>query len=124
MVDFLPKMGSHETMTVLTMAVVGLTAVLLGVPAVLASHWRRLREARLETELKHELVARGMSAEEIERVVHAHRFEAESGVEVPEVPAAGEVVVQWEEDWYAAVVPRNDARGPRARSLPRTSRGR
>ena len=39
----------------------------------IASHWYRLGKARSENSLKREMVARGMSADEIERVIGADK---------------------------------------------------
>jgi hypothetical protein len=54
---------------------IGLVSVVCGsliaITAILASHWRGVRQAELEASLKHELVERGMSVDDIERVIKA-----------------------------------------------------
>jgi hypothetical protein len=65
---------------------IGLVAVVLGIPAgviflvtaIVSGHIRRYRERQLAADLIHDLADRGMSAEEIERVVRA------SAIETPE----------------------------------------
>jgi hypothetical protein len=57
--------------------IIGVIAVLGGfiisVVAILAGNWRRVRQIEMEISLKHEMLERGMSAEEIERVIKASR---------------------------------------------------
>jgi hypothetical protein len=61
--------GSHEPVPVL--AVLGLTGVLIAVPSVIAYQWRMRHVAQAHIQLKREMVQRGMSAGEIERVIRA-----------------------------------------------------
>jgi len=56
---------------------------------------------RADNRLKHELIARGMSAAEIARVVAARV--GRDGDEV-DLPCASEAVVEWQGDWYPALV--------------------
>ncbi len=52
-------------------ALIPLAGCLVGIAAVIAVSWSRLERHRAEVELKRDMVARGMSAEEIERVLAA-----------------------------------------------------
>jgi len=64
--------------------------LLVPIVAIIAYSWRRMRQTELEIGLKNEMIARGMSADEIERVIRAssptefhscskHRSYADSG---------------------------------------------
>jgi len=44
---------------------------LIALTAIVASQWRKHRQTELEISLKHDLLNRGFSAEEIEKVVKA-----------------------------------------------------
>jgi hypothetical protein len=57
--------------------------------------------ARLDAGLKREMLERGMTAEEIERVVRVH---ADDRGDKVDLPCACEAVVKWEDDWHAALV--------------------
>lgn len=45
--------------------------LLIPIVAIIAHSWHRMRHLELEIGLKNEMIARGMSAEEIERVIRA-----------------------------------------------------
>jgi hypothetical protein len=45
--------------------------LLIPIVGIIAYSWRRMRHLELEIGLKNEMIARGMSAEEIERVIRA-----------------------------------------------------
>jgi hypothetical protein len=45
--------------------------LLIPIVAIIAHSWRKMRHLELEIGLKNEMIARGMSAEEIERVIRA-----------------------------------------------------
>jgi hypothetical protein len=64
--------------------------LLIPIVAIVAYTWRRMRQMELEIGLKNEMIAHGMSAEDIERVIRAssptefnscskHRSYADSG---------------------------------------------
>jgi len=46
--------------------------VVIGLAGTLAHHWYLARKAELDTSLKHEMIQRGMSADEIRLVLDAH----------------------------------------------------
>jgi hypothetical protein len=48
-----------------------LGGTVVAVVAIIATHWRHVRQAEADTALKQDLLQRGMSVEEIERVVRA-----------------------------------------------------
>jgi hypothetical protein len=48
-----------------------LAIVLIACVPVVAEYWRRMRKDELDAGLKQDMIARGMSAEEIERVLAA-----------------------------------------------------
>jgi hypothetical protein len=45
--------------------------MVVGLVGIIAHHWRRLRQTEIETEMKREMLNRGMSAEDVERVIKA-----------------------------------------------------
>lgn len=45
--------------------------MVVGLVGIIAYHWRRLRQTEIETEMKREMLNRGMSAEDVERVIKA-----------------------------------------------------
>ena len=61
----------------------------------------RLRESRINAELKRDMLARGLSAEDIGRVIGAGM-----GPHEPEgaVPSSGEVVVEQSGEWHPAIL--------------------
>jgi hypothetical protein len=67
MTDFFSKIGQHN---VFWLMVIG-GAVIFGVVATIAHAWRRVRIAEIEGALKQQMLDRGMSADEIERVARA-----------------------------------------------------
>ena len=46
-------------------------ALLIPIVAIIAHHWQQVRRAELERRLKEQMLERGMSAEDIERVLAA-----------------------------------------------------
>lgn len=72
--DILSKLDSDEMLAVFGM-LVGVVAILGGVAvaitAVVSAHRRRMQLDEMEATLKMEMIQRGMSAEEIERVLAA-----------------------------------------------------
>jgi hypothetical protein len=54
---------------------IGLVAVVMGclipLTAIVSSFWYKHRKLQVEATLKHEMLSRGMSAEEIERILRA-----------------------------------------------------
>jgi hypothetical protein len=46
-------------------------AFLVAIIAIIVSHWYQWRKRELESALKHEMLARGMTADDIERVLAA-----------------------------------------------------
>jgi hypothetical protein len=79
--------------------------VLTVVPCVIACQVRKTREAQLNAALKRDMVDRGMSAEEIERVLGVVQPQPPKGIDFP---LASEVVVEWEGDWYPALALKRD----------------
>ena len=85
--DLLSKLNGGDIMVLLIILVptVGglLLGLVLGVAGILTNHWRRVRQFALETALKQEMVRKGLSAEDIERVIRAtHPEEAPSEASV------------------------------------------
>src|SRR4051812_24259231 len=71
LIPLMAQGNPHELGPILFFGVLGLTGVLIVVPTVFAYQWRVQRVARAQIQLKREMVQRGMSAGEIERVIRA-----------------------------------------------------
>ena len=67
-VQLLPRISSNDLIPI-TFIVIGM---LVGLIIALAVQWRLHRRTEMELGLKQEMLARGMSAEEIERVIRAN----------------------------------------------------
>jgi hypothetical protein len=65
--EVLSKLRSDEVVVLVFLS----GGVLIALTAIVAHHWRRLRQLEIETALKQTLLQKGMNAEEIERVVNA-----------------------------------------------------
>ncbi len=68
MYDWLMSLGES---IIPVIAIVG--GLLLGAIGIVACTWRKLRQTEMEIALKHDMLNRGMSAEEIERVIKASK---------------------------------------------------
>ncbi|MBI3468179.1 MAG: hypothetical protein HY000_34675 [Planctomycetes bacterium] len=64
---FLSRLESAHLIPVILFAVMGL----VGIVAIVANAWVRFHRTQAEAALKQEMLSRGMSAEEIERVIRA-----------------------------------------------------
>ncbi len=74
-VSFLSE-ALHSPFIIPVVAIVG--GLLLGAIGMLTSAWTKVRRVEAEAALKQEMLSRGMSAEDIERVVKASAVPAES----------------------------------------------
>ena len=83
-------------------AVVAAAAAAWGIAAILIPAWQSMVESKLEFQLKTEMLDRGMSADDIARVINTHSDPSRG--DVVDLPCASEVVVHWEDDWYPALV--------------------
>jgi hypothetical protein len=75
LVNRLPSGEIFALLVVLTGLVVGL---IIAVTAIIVSNWRRVRQLDIEGTLKQDMLQRGMSAEDIERVIRASAIPAET----------------------------------------------
>lgn len=75
MLEFLSRWDAGE--------MIGLVAVvsgaLIAITAILSGQWRRVRQTEIEASLKHDMLTRGLSAEDIERVLGASRKKPRKG---------------------------------------------
>jgi hypothetical protein len=71
LMQLMSRLSPVELLPILVLSVLGLTGVLIAVPAILAAQWRLHRKSQGLIQLKREMVRRGMSAGEIERVIRA-----------------------------------------------------
>jgi hypothetical protein len=88
MLDFLGSRSAAEILGL--MAILGLVVVVA--LAVLLSQWRKVREGRLKADLMRDLLARGLSVDEVERLstpvsVREAQIAAESKVRQAEIAA-------------------------------------
>ena len=65
MEQFISKLQPHDLVTVLVLTLGAVIALV----AIIATQWRMHKRTEVEAALKQEMLARGMSAEDIERVI-------------------------------------------------------
>lgn len=99
--DFVSRIPANDLIGLASIVLVILGAVLIAVPAIMFTQMRAVREARILSGLKRDLVARGLPTDEIERLVRARPDSEPVG---QGLPTAHEVVVHWQDDWYPAIV--------------------
>src|SRR5262245_55388784 len=83
-----------------------LCGVVLAGTYLVVTNWRRVRQHQLDVALKQDMLDRGMSAADIERVMGSKSVEPDA--RVANYPTPGEVVVEWEEEWYPAMLLKTD----------------
>lgn len=71
--DLLSRWPPEYSFTLVLVLGVGLIAALIPVTIVAAVQWRKVRQSELEYHLKQEMLARGLSPADIERIVTAGR---------------------------------------------------
>jgi hypothetical protein len=108
MMQLLASLHPEEltAIVIVTVSVIGVVAVTL--PIVFAVQLRCMRESRINAELKREMLARGLSAEDIALVIGTG-----TGNHEPEgaIPSAGEIVVEHSGEWHSAILlKRSDSR--------------
>jgi hypothetical protein len=62
---------SHQRLVLVTIGVVFITALVLILAGILAGTWKAIKEKQIEADLKRDMLDRGMTAEEIEKVIEA-----------------------------------------------------
>ncbi len=93
---------SPDQGTNLLLILIALTAgVVIAVTAIVAGVLHSVLTTRSDAALKQAMIARGMSAEEIARVINIRSVRAGG---VTDLPCASEVVVEWQGDWLPALV--------------------
>ena len=89
--DLSLALGQEWTAILLAIAIPVISGAVIAVTAIVSTHWRKLRQAELEASLKHEMLDRGMSAEEIALVMQPSRLR---GSKLREVAQEFERVIQ------------------------------
>jgi hypothetical protein len=87
---------------------IAIAAAALGVvvvASVISCHRSAALRLHVEGDLKREMLARGLSADDIVRVIRASRADEPEGVEIP---CASEVVAEHDGEWRAAIVLKRD----------------
>jgi hypothetical protein len=82
-------------MSILAGTTISVTGIVFGVMQSMAKN-------RAEAAMKHEMIARGMSADEIARVINTSAGAPAEGC--VDLPCACEAVVEWDGDWCPALV--------------------
>jgi hypothetical protein len=95
------SLSPEQAMLILIVGFAATAGVLIAVTAIVTSAVRSVAVTRLEIAMKRELVERGMSAEDIARVIDAHTC---SGENVVNLPCASEAVVLRDDEWQPALV--------------------
>jgi hypothetical protein len=92
--------SSGEVMALWIVAM-GITFLLpVSLAGIIVPAWASVHKARLEMAFKQQLLERGMSAEEIFILLNGRKQDP-TGVDYP---CASEAVVEWEGDWYRALI--------------------
>jgi hypothetical protein len=102
--DIFQKLGPEQLLGALGI----LGGVLVVTVYLIASNWRRVRQYQLDTALKQDMLDRGMSVADIERVLGPKGFKIVDESKVTSYPTASDVVVEWEEEWYPAILQKTD----------------
>jgi hypothetical protein len=86
--DFLSNLSGSEIVGVVAIAGSLLVGLLIVLTAIISHNWRRMRQFDIETALKQEMVRKGMSADEIERIIRVTRPGDDQPGGRPSSPAA------------------------------------
>lgn len=86
-----------------------LAVTLISVTGIVFGVLQAMAKTRAEVGLKHEMLQRGMSPEEIVRVVLAEHGVPLTPAGAVNLPCASEAVVEWNGDWCPALVLQADA---------------
>ena len=86
MSELLQKLDGSELLALFTVVVGTIVGGIIAVTGIVTGHCRKARRAELEAALKQEMLQRGMSADEIVRVVTASRGSSSCG----DAPAPGQ----------------------------------
>jgi len=110
MLDLLDRVPTHDIGAVVLVVIVGFAT--LGV--FIAYYWAKVRRAEIDAALKHDMLQRGMGAEDIERVLRASAAPAEPASPCDNSPAGLAGVLadhSYDGDDIAAVLKAMDDRG-------------
>jgi hypothetical protein len=67
----LSKLHGDEVFVLIIVLSAGVVGLIISVTALLVTNWRRVRQLDIESALKQDMLHRGMTAEDIERVIRA-----------------------------------------------------
>lgn len=94
----------NEVMVLLILGMSLLTGLIITVVGIVFGVIQSMARNRAEASLKREMLARGMSADEIVRVIAARAGDLGTVANAAQLPCACEAVVEWEGDWCPALV--------------------
>jgi hypothetical protein len=103
--DLAATLASNGTWGLLAIAIAAVALGAMTVACVIASHRSAANRLHVEGELKREMLARGLPADDIVRVIRASRADEPEGVEIP---CASEVVAEHDGEWVPAIVLKRD----------------
>jgi hypothetical protein len=75
-------MPEIDLTAVTVLSVIGLTAVCIAVPWIIIAYWQGYRKQQLATELVRDMMAQGMGAADIEKILMVWSADAESVAKV------------------------------------------
>src|SRR5438105_2629547 len=99
LIESLPVFAALSSAQVFTLWIVAMGVtflILVSLAGIIVPAWAGAHKVRLETALKQQMLERGMSAEEIVRVLNAHPRAPWGG---ESYPCASEVVVEHDDEW-------------------------
>jgi hypothetical protein len=92
--------SSAQVLTLWIVAMGVTFLILVSLAGIIVPAWASVHKARLEMAFKQQLLDRGMAAEEIFNLVNGPKQDPTS----VDYPCASEVVVEWDGDWYRALI--------------------
>jgi hypothetical protein len=101
--QFVPDIAAMSSAQYLALAIVAMGVgflTLVSLAGIIVPAWASVCKSRMETALKQQMVERGMSADEILTVLSG----PVPSTNIVNLPAASEVVVEWNGDWCPALV--------------------
>jgi hypothetical protein len=101
-------LSAEQTTAILIVLIGCLTGATIVIATTVAGVWWKLVSARLDAELKHTMIERGMSAESIVMVLRGRRHRGDWSGGGLSLPCACEALVEYGGEWVPALVLKAD----------------
>jgi hypothetical protein len=103
--EFFDKVGAGDAMAFLFTGFLVLCSGIVAIVAIVAWNWRKVRLAQLDVAFKRECLERGLSADDVARLVGA---KPAAPANATPYPSPSDVVAEQDGDWYAALLLKTD----------------